>query len=344
MSLTDVLFKLSTYNAVSGFESSLAQHIADMFSQYCDSVDVDRFHNVTGVMKGCGSTNLKLLITAHYDEIGLMVKSIDEKGFIKFTAVGGIDARILLAQEVIVHGRKDILGIIGAKPPHLLDAEESSKAVKLEDLAIDTGLDAAKVKELAAIGDIITFKADPIKLLGGKVSAKSLDNRSGVAALVEAMKELCGKRHTHDVYFTATVQEEEHLTGAITAAYSVRPDAALVIDVCHGDMPDASKEDTFPLGKGPAIGLGPILDRKISRKLIEIARDRNIPYQVDVEPRDTGTEAWAIQVSRSGVRTGLISIPDRYMHTPVEAVSIDDIRNSARLAAEFACRYETEGV
>ncbi len=283
------------------------------------------------------------MITAHYDEIGMLVKSIDEKGFIKFTNIGGLDPRVLLAQEVIIHGKEDVFGVIGAKPPHLLTQEESSKGIKIRDLSIDTGLSPSRVKELISIGDTITFRAFPFNLNGNKFSSKSLDNRSGIAVLVETMKELSARKFAHDVYFTATVQEEIGLAGAATATYNIKPDIAIVIDVCHGDMPNTSKEETYPLGKGPAIGLGPILDRNISRKLIDIAKERNIPYQIDVEPRDTGTEAWAVQVSRSGVPTGLISIPVRYMHTPVETVCLDDIRNAARLTAEFVSRYETEG-
>jgi putative aminopeptidase FrvX len=343
VNLNNLLTQLSAYNAVSGFENGLTQYIAGLFRSFCHDTNVDKFYNVTGLMKGCGDKGLKILITAHYDEIGMLVKSINEKGFIKFTNIGGIDARVLLAQEVIIHGKKDVFGVIGAKPPHLLSVEELSKGIKMKDLSIDTGLGPSKVKELISIGDTITFKTYPFNLNGEKLSSKSMDNRSGIAAMVEIMKELSARKLVHDVYFTATVQEELRLTGAITAAYNIKPDLAIVIDVCHGDMPDTSKQETYPLGKGPAIGLGPILDRNISRKLIDIAKDRNIPYQIDVEPRDTGTEAWAVQVSRSGVRTGLISIPVRYMHTPVETVCMDDIRNAARLTAEFVCRYETEG-
>lgn len=330
-----ILNELTAQIAVSGYEGIMTDYLSKKFGQYCESVEVDKFYNVIGIKKGAGKSRKKVMLTAHIDEIGLMVKSIDEKGFIKFTNIGGIDSRILLAQEVVIHGKKDIYGIIGAKPPHLLASGETKKAVKMQELTIDTGMDVEKVKEYVSIGDVITFKAKSLHLHKDKVSSKSIDNRAGVAALIGVMEEMSDIKHKDDLYFVSTTQEEVKLVGAKTVTYRINPDIAIVIDVCHGDMPNAPKDETYKLGKGPAIGLGPNLHRGYTREIIETAKGEGIPYQIDVEPGNTGTEAWAVQVSRSGIPTILLSIPVRYMHTPIETVHINDIKLTAKLATRF---------
>jgi tetrahedral aminopeptidase len=333
--------ELSTYTAVPGYEKELSHNIKKMFEKYCQSVEIDDFYNVIGIKKGSGMENKKIMITAHIDEIGFMVKSIDERGFIKLSNLGGIDSKILLSQEVIIHGKKKITGIIGAKPPHLLKAEEAKKSVKIDQLSVDTGMDEKTIREFVSIGDIVSFKAEPFALKGNKVSGKTMDNRCGLMALLVIIEELAKIRHEDDIYIVATTQEEVGTRGAIIASYNVQPDIAVVIDACHGDTPDAPKRVNTALGKGPAIGVGPNLHKGITKKIMEIAKDVNIPFQIDVEPGDTGTEAWATQVSRSGIPTILLSIPVRYMHTTIETVNIDDIKNTGRLAAEFIARFDS---
>ena len=335
MDYRNLLRDLTKHTAVSGHEREMSLFIKQLFGKYCDSVEIDRFYNVAGIKKGCGDNRKKIMVTAHIDEIGLMVKSIDDEGFIKFSNVGGIDSKILLAQEVIIHGKKDLTGIIGAKPPHLLKPEEAKKSVKIEDLSIDTGMGGKKVKEYVSIGDVITFKSGLFTLQNDKVGSKSLDNRSSVAALFETMSHLSSVKHKDDLYFVATVQEEVRLAGAIISAYNIEPDIAVVIDACHGDIPDAPKEETYGLGKGPAIGLGPNLSRRLTNRIIDVAKEYNIPHQIDVEPGNTGTEAWATQVSRAGIPTVLVSIPVRYMHTAIETAHLGDIKNTGRLVAKF---------
>ena len=342
MDCIEQLKKLTTSVAVTGYEKNLSEQIRSMFQEYCDTVEVDRFFNVIGLKKGKGAKKKKIMLTAHLDEIGFLVKSIDDRGFIRITNIGGMDPKILPAHEVIVHGKKDLIGIIGAKPPHLLKPEEAQKAVKLQDLSIDMGMSAEKVKELVRIGDLVTLKSSPVSLQGNKLSAKSIDNRSGIVVMLQTMKELQGFLHENDVYFVATAQEELELTGVMVASYNLEPDIAIVIDAGHGDMPDCPKGKIFPLGKGPAIGIGPNLHKKLTKKIIETAKDENIPYQIDVEPGDTGTEAWATQVSRKGIPTILLSIPVRYMHTAIETVHEDDIKNTARLCARFVIKQEGE--
>lgn len=333
MDMMEILTELNTYTAVSGYEKELAQYLHGLFSAECSEVRIDRFYNVIGAMKGKG--RLKILVTAHMDEVGFLVKSIDDKGFVKLASLGGIDNKVLLASEVILHGRKRINGIIGAKPPHLLKPEDAKKAVKLDDLSVDTGMTAEELKKHVAIGDIVTLKTKTEALQGGKVSARALDNRSGILTLLQTMKELSHYNTEADVYFAATTQEERELAGATAATSGVDPDLVVVIDAGHGDIPDVSRDAVLPLGKGPAVGIGPNLHKKLAKRLMELAREEGIPHQVDVEPGDTGTEAWATQVVKSGIPSLLVSIPVRYMHTPVETVNLADIRNTARLLARF---------
>lgn len=345
MKTLDIMKELTCSTAVSGHEELLTARIRELFLEFCDEVWVDKFYNVVGKKAGltdktgcAGDDNKKILVMAHMDEIGLMVKGIDEKGFIRVVSVGGVDPKILPAHEVTIHGTRDIPGVIGAKPPHLLKPEEAAKALKIKDLAVDTGMSAEELKKIVSIGDLITLGCESVELKGGKFSSKTIDNRSGVAALLEAMKELDSMKHSSDVYFVASTQEETHLTGAIISSYIIEPDVAIVIDACHGNIPDVSKDEIFSLGKGPAVGVGPVLDKKLSQMAVKVAKDENIPHQIDVEPSDTGTEAWATQISRAGIPTVLLSIPVRYMHTAVETVQLDDIKNTGRLAARFISR------
>lgn len=335
MDYAEVLRELSVFPGVSGHEKSLSEHVGKLFKRYLNDVEIDKFFNVIAYKKGNVKSGKRIMVTAHMDEIGLMVKSIDDKGFVKFTNIGGIDAKILPAQEVVIHGKRDIYGIIGAKPPHLLKPEEVGRAVKMEDMCIDTGLSTDEIRKNVSVGDVITFKVEPLSIKNNKFSSKCLDNRAGVAALLDIMENLTMLNHKSDVYFAATVQEEVGLRGAYIAAYNVYPDMAIVIDVCHGDIPDASKDEIFPLGKGPAIAIGPNLHRGLANRMIKLAKDENIPYQIDVEPGNTGTEAWAIQVSKAGIPTLLVSIPLRYMHTTIETLCMDDIKYTGRLISRF---------
>ncbi|HHW48111.1 MAG TPA: M42 family metallopeptidase [Clostridiaceae bacterium] len=335
MGCLDTLKELTQYTAVSGREYEFAAVLKDKFSEICDSVEIDKFYNVIALKKGMGINGPRIMVLAHLDEIGFLVKSIDKNGFIKFTNVGGIDARILLSHEVIIHGKKDITGVIGAKPPHMLEADEKKKAVKIDELYIDTGMDAKELKKYVSIGDAITLKSHPFFLKDNKYSSKSVDNRCGVTVLIETANELKKLKHKPDVYFVATVQEELNLAGARITSFNIEPDIAIVVDACHGDVPGAPKEVVFPLGKGPAIGIGPILNRELTERMLDTAKENNIPHQVDVEPGSTGTDAWATQVSKYGIPTVLVSIPVRYMHTSIETVHANDIKYAGKLISRF---------
>jgi putative aminopeptidase FrvX len=336
----ELIIKLSDLRAVSGRENEASDAIAEVFREYCDEVYIDGFYNVVGLKKGQASEPKNILITAHYDEIGLIVTDIEESGFLRFAPVGGVDVKTIGAMEVTVHGKHDLFGVIGAKAPHLIDPADKDKAVNFEDMRIDIGLSGEKAKELVTIGDMVSFNSPAQKMMNNRIAGKSLDNRCGVAAIVETLKELIKLNHDDNVYVVATVQEELGLIGAICASYRIDADLAIVIDVCHGDMPGTPADSSFPLGKGTAIGIGPILNREHVKAMIKLAKDEHIPYQIDPETGDTGTEAAAHAVAKEGSPVILLSIPSKYMHTPVEMISVDDVIATGRLAARYIAGRE----
>lgn len=326
--------ELSDLRGISGFEYRISDKIAEYFRPYADEVTVDTLGNVIAV-KRCGKENAKkIMIEAHCDEIGLMVRNIDDRGFVTVAMVGGIDARILPSSEVVIHGRKDVPGVIGAKPPHLQEADEAKKASKLTDMAIDTGMNADEVKKYVSVGDSITLAQSVGELGGGQFSGKTLDDRAGVAALITTMKNLMKIKTDVDVYAVAAVQEEVGLRGAKTAAYSINPDLAIAVDVCHGITPDNS-DNAFETGSGAVISIGPNIHPKLQKRLSETAEKYHVKTELDVDGGDTGTDAWAIQVSRCGVPTALLSIPLKYMHTSVETLSMSDVSAVSELLTYF---------
>lgn len=336
MNIIQNLEYLSNLVGVAGYEKEAAEKVALLFRDCCDQVRVDKFFNVICIKKGYNKSAKKLMISAHIDEIGFIVNSIDEKGFVGITTMGGIDSKILLAQEVVIHGRQDIIGIIGATPPHLLKQEDVGKAVKIKDLRVDTGLDGRELKKYISVGDIVSFRSSFTRMNDQKAFGKSLDNRASISCMLEVLRLLKDVSHENDLIFIASTQEETNLTGIITAAYALRPDAAIVIDTCHGDIPDLPKDVSSTPGKGPEISIGPNLHPQMVNKIFDIGKEINMPYQKMVEAGDTGTEAWATQVSTTGIPTALLSIPIRYMHTAIEAINMDDIKYTARIISEFA--------
>lgn len=325
---------LSNLRGISGFEYRMSDKIVECFKEYVGDIRIDTLGNVIALKK-CGKENAKkIMIEAHIDEIGLMVKDIDDRGFITFVPVGGVDSRILPSLEVVVHGKYDLPGVIGSKPPHLQESGEQDKSTKIEDMAIDVGFSAKKVKELVSIGDSITFAQSVGKLGDNEFSGKTLDDRAGVAALIMTMKNLMKIKTEADIYAVAAVQEEVGLRGAKTAAYGIEPDIAIAVDVCHGITPDNSY-NAFETGAGVVISVGPNIHTKLQKKLVETAERYHIKYEIDVDGGDTGTDAWAIQVSRCGVPTALLSIPLKYMHTSVETLDIRDVKAVSELLTCF---------
>ncbi len=332
--MKELLQKLSLMRGISGSEYKISDEIATLFRPYSDDVYIDNLGNVIAVKK-CGKPDApSVMIEAHMDEIGLMVRDIDENGFVGFVAIGGIDARILPGSEVIIHAKEDIKGVIGAKPPHLQSLEDAKKAIKLSDMAIDTGLDAKRVKELVSVGDAVTLRGGCTNLLSGRMSGKSLDDRAGVATLIKALEMIDKKDLKVDVYAVAAVCEEVGGRGAVVAGYSIMPDIAIAVDVTHGITPDNSK-GAFELGSGVAIAKGPNIHPAVAERLINTAKSADIKYSIEVEGGDTGTDAWVLQVAGEGIATALLSIPLRYMHTTVETLDIADVEAVSNLMTQF---------
>lgn len=332
--MEQLIKRLSDMRGISGFEYRITDEIRQMFLPYADEVSIDALGSVIAV-KRCGRTDArKIMIEAHCDEIGLMVKDIDERGFITFVNIGGVDPRVLPAAEVIIHGRHDIPGIIGAKPPHLQEPDEAKKSAKLNDMAIDTGVEYNELIREVTIGDSITFPQSVGRLGDEQWSGKSLDDRASVAALIEVMRRLQKLKLEVDVYAVASVQEEVGLRGASTAVYGVNPDLAVAIDVCHGTTPD-NAYNAFEVGSGCVISIGPNIHPKLQKRLSETARQFHVKTALDVDGGDTGTDAWAIQTARSGIPTALLSIPLKYMHTAVETLSLHDVEATVSLLTFF---------
>ncbi len=287
-----------------------------------------------------------LAVVGHIDEIGLVVTHIDEKGFLWFAPIGGWDPQILVGQRVEVRGRNGLVpGVAGRKPIHLLDADQRKKVVELKGLHIDVGaVDRDEASELVRVGDPVVIAAEPVRLAGDRLVSRAMDNRLGAYVALEALRR-CEERGSLSGSFAAVaaVQEEIGLFGARTSAFEVRPDLAVAVDVTHAtDAPgiDEKEEGSHPLGSGPVIFRGSTLSPKVSDLLVEAADDAGIEYTISATGRSSHTDADAIQISRSGIPTGLVSIPLRYMHSPVELVDLGDLEATVELIAAFAARLE----
>ncbi len=319
----------------SGYECRVAHVVEEGFGRYCDEVRKDKLGNVIALKSGCHEPpRPRIMLAAHMDEVALVVTKIEESGFLRFIHPG-IDRRTLPAAEVVVHGRRDLPGLICVMPPHLLKPEDRQKSYKTDDLSISVGLSYEQVKEVVSVGDTVTMMRQFTELQNRNVAAKALDDRAGVAVIYECLSELSKMKHEADVFACATVQEEPGLRGAIVAAYGIVPDLAVAIDVGFGDQPGVPESRQLTLDKGPGIALGPNVHPKLFESLKRCAEEYSVAYQLDVTPGRSGTDAWAIQVSREGVPTAILSIPTRNMHTSVEITNLDDIKRAARLLARF---------
>jgi len=266
------------------------------------------------------------------DEIGLVVTSAED-GFLRFSAVGGVDPRLLPASEVRVLAEPPLYGVIGMMPPHVLSAEEMENAVPADKLGIDVGLTQEEAEKRCPPGTPVVFTGALAELGDGYLTGKALDDRSCAAIQIKAFEALAGEALDTDLILLISTQEEIGGRGAVVGAYGAEPDRAIVADVTFAKAPDTT-DVRIALGKGPAIGIGPNMDRRLTQALFAIAKDRGIPYQTEVLPGSSGTNAEEIQISRGGVAAALVSLPLRYMHTPVETVRLDDMENTLRLITE----------
>ncbi|MCS7099040.1 MAG: M42 family metallopeptidase [Sulfolobales archaeon] len=348
-----LLKKLSEAIGPSGFEDPIREIVIEELKPYADSMWVDSLGNVIAVKKGSRGSG-RLMLAGHMDEIGLIVSHVDQKGFLRFQPIGGISERVLLGQRVVIRTREGrvVRGVIGSRPPHIMKPEELKQIPEIKDMYVDVGASSREEVEKMGVlvGSIAVFERD-LSFVGGSsdvVTGKALDDRVGLAAMVEAFKAVDGNEV--DVYAVATVQEEVGLKGARVAAYSITPDVALALDVTiASDVAGVPEQEWITqLGKGPAIKVvdgraatGLIAHPVVRDKLIEIARQYNIPHQVEVAPGGT-TDASIIALNKEGVPAATVSIPSRYIHSPVEIVHLGDLVNASKLAALFSSKITSE--
>ena len=321
---------------VAGLENEASVVASNLLLQYTKDVSIDHFGNVVGHIKSNNKEAKTLLLDAHIDEIGMVVTGVDDKGFVKFSNCGGIDRRLLSAQMVTIHGKKDVIGVVGSKPPHLEEKGEANKISQLSDMFIDIGYDKKTALEYIALGDKISIPSEFVELLNNRVSCKAIDDRSGVCAILEALELVKGKELPVNVAVVFSSREEIGGQGAKIASYTVSPDMAIAVDVSFAFTPDATEHLCGKMGEGVMIGYHAILDKVFSDKLLEIAKDKEIKHQIEVTGgRSTGTNADGIILTKAGVRTVGLGIPLKYMHTPIEQVALSDIEDTAKLIAEF---------
>ncbi len=335
MKLIDILEKLSNACGVAGREEEVQALMKEHMKPHVDEIKEDKLGNIIGIKKGKKDAP-KVMLAAHMDEIGLMVKNITKEGFIHFTKIGGIDDRILTSQKVLIHtNKRPITGVIGSKPPHILKEEEKKKVIEADKLFIDVGAtskeDAQKMG--VRIGDPISFDIKFARVGKDAVVGKAFDDRVGCAALIETMKRL--RKVDCTVYAVGTIQEEVGLRGATVAAFHLHPDVGVALDVTvAGDVPGVQEvEAPIKMRKGPSLTVtdyGLITHPKVLKWFIDAAEESKVPYQLETGLGGT-TDAARIALSREGVPSGVISIPTRYIHSPVSLLSLKDLENTVKL-------------
>jgi len=331
---------LVTTPSPSGFEEQAQALCKDYVAPFVDKVYKDVLGNQYAVKNP--DAGLRVMLAGHVDEIALMVNHIDDKGFVAFVPIGGIDPLVLSAQRVTVYGAKGpVPGVIGRTAIHMLEQDERGKPVKMHQLWIDIGAKNKKdAEKVVAVGDPITLDAGFTILRDYKVVARGFDDRIGAFVVLEAARLLARRKLHCAVYTVTTVQEELGLRGAIASAYGCHPHVGVAVDVDHAnDFPtsDMKRFGAITLNAGPVLHRGANINPVVGRTLVETAKRAKIPFQMAAAAKATGTDANAIQLSRGGVAAGLVSIPNRYMHSPVEMVSLKDVENAAKLLAEWIC-------
>lgn len=330
-------------HAPSGHEGPIREIIREAWRDLTDEMEQDGLGSLIGLKRATDPLDPphRIMLAAHMDEIGMLVRDVVD-GFIYIHRISGVDNRVMPAQTVLVHGRRPLPGIVATTPPHLLKDEQRKKYASFDELIVDVGLPAEEVADLVRIGDLVTVDAPMIELQGGKLAGKAMDDRACVAAVTACLNHLKGMRHRWDVYATATTQEETGLYGARTAAYHIRPDVAIALDVTFAPQPGVDGDSTADMGGGPGIGVGPNFHPGLYKKLRETADKNEIKLQDDVIPGASGTDAWAIQVALEGIPTALLEVPLRNMHSPVETIDLKDVERCGRLMALFIAGLDAD--
>jgi len=354
--MTDILPFLKSMISVaglSGYETPIANLIEKKWTPLVDEISRSKLGSIHGLKKGTPTKGISradksprpsVMIATHMDAIGLMVSRIVD-GFLYVTEIGGVDSRVLPGTPVIVHASgstEELYGVIAMPPANLLPEGQGKAAIALKYLIVDTGLTAKEVSKRVHIGDRVAFGTEPIEISGGYISGHTLDNRASVAALTICLEELQAKSHVWDVWALASVQEEETFAGSYTSAYQLRPTIAIAMDVTFGKGTGATDYTAFPIGKGVTLGIGPSIHPFLHKRFKEVAERIEIPVKNETMPQYSSTDADAMQLTAEGIPTMVVSIPQRYMHTPVELVALKDIQRAGRLIAEFIASLELD--
>lgn len=332
------LEKLLDAPSPSGYEQPAQRVFREYVASFCDELTTDVMGNVFARVAGQGENLPRVMVVGHTDEIGLQVKYIDDKGFLYFAAVGGVDAHLTPGKRVNVHTANGPLpGVIGKKPIHLMDTKDRETVVKLESQYIDIGAsDKEEAQKLVRVGDAVTFASSFTRLHGDRVASRGFDDKAGCFVVAEVLRlvKASNRKLNLDLYGVSSVQEEIGLRGGTTSSYSVNPDVGICVEVDFAtDQPDVEKKHNgeVGLGKGPILARGANINPRLFELLCETAESEKVAIQHTASPRATGTDANVMQISRGGVATALVKIPLRYMHTPIETVALSDLENAAKL-------------
>lgn len=338
MDIKELCFSLGKKNGTSGDETGACEYAKELLSEYM-TAKTDILGNVVGTM---GDKGVHILLDAHIDQIGLVVRYIDDKGFLLVDKVGGPDLRVLTGAEVTVHGKQELFGVVSSVPPHLQKDDSKNESLDLKTMAVDIGMSKESAEKLVSIGDRITLRNTQLELLDDKIVSPSFDDRCCIAVILRTLELTKNKINNIKVSVLFSAQEETSGSGAKTGSFSLMPDYAIALDVGFGDDPYTDKTQTIALGKGPSIGISPTLDREFTKELKNLCKAKDIPFQHDVMGGRTGTNADSINNTGRGIKTALISVPLRYMHTGCEVISLTDIENTAKLLAEYLLKKESE--
>lgn len=332
---TEILKRLCMAQGAGGLPAA-SQEAAALLREVTDEVSLDPLGNVLGIRR-CGKSHAPLLLLeAHIDEVGFIVTGIDEQGFVHVASCGGVDVRTLAAEEIVLWTDKPLTGVVCSTPPHLSGGEKTLP--ELAEMGIDVGFDAKKAKKRIPLGTRGTFRPHFQQLTDTRICAKALDDRAGVAAVLDALYRLQSQALPWDVAAVFAVQEELGCRGSAVAAFTLQPQRAIATDVSFAFTPDAPPSKCGQMGKGPMLGWAPGLDAEMTKRLKELAVEEGIPLQHEVMGGDTGTDADAISGAQNGVPTALLSIPLRYMHTSNEAVDMRDVEQVGQLMAAYALK------
>ena len=334
MKIEEILRALCGVGAPSGFERPAVLAARELLEPLVDEIWIDRLGSLVGVRR-CGKPGAKkLLLDAHLDEVGLVVTGIKD-GFLRFKA-NGVDVRMLPDREVTILTQPPILGVVACLPPHVLSAEEREKAPEIKDLYVDTGLSQEEAERRIPVGTPMVYRTDFTALGKRQLCAKAMDDRACFAALLRTAELLRDQELDMDLYIVGSVCEETGGVGARVLAQGLSPDFCVAVDVTHGKTPDSPKEGAFVMGSGPVVGIGPNMARWMVRRLLDEAEKLGLAVQKEVMEGSSGTNGWELQIANEGIATAVLSVPLKYMHTPVEVVEPGDIEATARLLAAFA--------